>query len=308
MTGNKNDVLIIEDSRAIAILLKDFLNKLGYENVETCKNGKEGMKSFRKLTKSAKSPIVLLDFHLPDMNANDIMENIFKLRPDAKIILETADDKSEEQIKDVLRGGVYQYIQKPIRYENLKKIFETLEKEGDAVEEIPSDDLEKINFHLKSSYRISFARLSEYCDVEKDLLTKYLAQFEKENKIMKISDLKEISCSQCNSLRILPNFFCPSCHSTNFEQGKLIEHFKCGNISVEDSYKENKCPKCNKEIKILGVDYKSLDSYYICNDCGDKFPDPSEDYICIKCNNRFALEKAKWVKSPGCMGYKASPV
>jgi response regulator of citrate/malate metabolism/predicted RNA-binding Zn-ribbon protein involved in translation (DUF1610 family) len=308
MIEKKNAVLIVEDSKAIAILLKDFLNKLGYENVEACKNGKEGIKLFRKLTDSLKSPIVLLDFHLPDMNANEIMESIFKIRPDAKIILETADDKSEEQIKDVLRGGAYQYIQKPIRYENLKKIFETLEQEGDNLEEIPSDDLEKINSHLKSSYRISLARLSEYCNMDNDLLKKYLAQFEKEKKIMKISDMKEISCIQCNSLRILPNFFCPACHSTNFAQGKLIEHFKCGNISVDDSYKENKCPKCNKEIKILGVDYKSMDNYYICNECGDKFPDPSEDYICVKCNNRFTLDKAKWVNSPGFVGYKATPV
>jgi DNA-binding NarL/FixJ family response regulator len=302
MNEKKNDILIIEDSQAIAILLKDFLNKLGYENIETCKNGRDGIESFSKLTNSAKSPIVLLDFHLPDMNANEIMESIFNIRPDAKIILETADDKSEEQIKDVLRGGAYQYIQKPIKYENLKNIFETLEKEGGRIEGTLSNDLEKILTH---SHRISFARLSEYCKMENDLLKKYLIQIEKEKKIMKLSDMKEISCNQCGSLRIFPNFFCPACNSTNFSQGKLIEHFKCGNVSVEDSYKDNKCPKCNKEIKILGVDYKSLDNYYICNSCRNKFPEPSEDYICIKCNNRFTLEKAKWVSSAGYKGYKA---
>ena len=34
MTGRKNDVLIIEDSKAITLLLRDFLKKLGYENVK----------------------------------------------------------------------------------------------------------------------------------------------------------------------------------------------------------------------------------------------------------------------------------
>lgn len=305
MTGKKNNVLIIEDSQATAILLKDFLNKLGYQDIANCTNGKDGIDLFRKLTNSGKNPTVLLDFQLPDMNANEIMESIFKIRPNAKIILETADDKSEEKIKSALRGGAYQYIQKPIRYENLKTIFETLEQEGDRVKEIPLDNLEKI---LAYSHRISFARLSEYCNMDKDQLMKYLTQFEKENKIMKVPDMREISCSQCGSLRILPNFFCPACNSNNFEQGKLIEHFKCGNVSVEKSYKENICPKCNKEIKILGVDYKSLDNYYICNDCGDKFPTPSEDYVCLKCNNSFTLEKAKWVNSPGYMKYRASTV
>ncbi|MHB9160011.1 MAG: TackOD1 domain-containing metal-binding protein [Nitrosotalea sp.] len=299
MAERKNDILIIEDSMAIALLLRDFLKKLGYENVTTADTGKAGIQSFSDLESAGKRPIVLLDFHLPDMNANEVMASIFSIRSDAKIILETADSKSDEPIKDALRGGAYLYIEKPIRYENLKNLFETLEKEQSILEETPSGDLERIILHLKSSSRISFARLAEYSKTENDLLEKYLLQLENEKKVIKISEMKEVSCPQCDSIRILPNFFCPACNGTNFVHGKLIEHFKCGNVSVEDSYKENKCPKCKKEIKILGVDYKSMDNYYICNDCGDKFSDPSQDYICVKCSNRFPLEKAKWVTSTG---------
>lgn len=305
MSGNKNDVLIIEDSKATTILLRDFLKKLGYENITTADTGKAGVQLFADLESAGKKPIVLLDFHLPDMNANEVMASIFNIRPDAKIILETADAKSDEPIKDALRGGAYLYIEKPIRYENLKNVFETLEKEQSILEEAPSGDLERIVLHLKSSSRISFARLAEYSKTENDSLQKHLLHLENEKKIIKISEMKEVSCPQCSSIRILPNFFCPACKSTNFVQGKLIEHFKCGNVSIEDSYKENKCPKCKKEIKILGVDYKSMDNYYICNDCGDKFSDPSQDYVCVKCSNRFPLEQAKWVTSTG---YKLSSV
>lgn len=301
--GDKNDVLIIEDSMATTILLRDFLKKMGYENVKTCDTGKAGIQMFSDLENAGRQPVVLLDFHLPDMNANEIMTGIFGIRPDAKIILETADSKSDEQIKNALRGGAYLYIEKPIRYDNLKNVFETLEKEKDILEEKPSDDLERVVFQITSSARISFARLTEYSGIHGDLLKKYLLQLENEKKITKISDMKEVSCIQCNSMRILPNFSCPVCNGTNFVQGKLIEHFKCGNVSVDNSYKENKCPKCHKEIKILGVDYKTMDNYYICNDCGNKFSDPSQDFLCIKCNNRFPLEKAKWVTSAG---YKSS--
>ncbi|HEX5457292.1 MAG TPA: response regulator, partial [Candidatus Nitrosotalea sp.] len=275
MTESKNDVLLIEDSMAISLLLRDFLKKLGYENVTTSDTGKAGIQSFTDLDAAGKRPIVLLDFHLPDMNANEVMASIFKIRPDAKIILETADSKSDEPVKNALRSGAYLYIEKPIRYENLKNVFEILEKEQSILEETPSGDLDRIMLHLKSSSRISFARLAEYSKTTRPLLEKYLLQLENEKKIIKISEIKEVSCPQCSSIRVLPNFFCPSCKSINFVQGKLIEHFKCGNVSVEDSYKENKCPKCKKEIKILGVDYKSMDNYYMCNDCGDKFSDPS---------------------------------
>lgn len=299
MSKRKNDILIIEDSMAIIILLRDFLKKLGYVNIESCTNGKTGIQMFSDLESAGKKPIVLLDFHLPDMNANEVMSRIFDIRPDTKIILETADSKTDEQIKDALRGGAYLYIEKPIRFENLKNVFETLERESNILEEQPSDDLEKITTHLKSASRMSFARLSEYSGTENVLLKKYLSHLENEKIIMKISDIKEVSCNLCDSLRIISNFFCPSCKSTNFIQGKLIEHFKCGNVSTEESYKDNKCPKCHKEIKILGVDYKSMDNYYICKDCADKFPEPSQDYFCIKCSTRFPLEKAKWISSTG---------
>src|SRR5579863_8746199 len=222
---------------ATTILLRDFLKKLGYENIESCANGKTGIQVFSELESAGKKPIVLLDFHLPDMNANEVMASIFDIRPDAKIILETADSKSDEQIKDALRGGAYLYIEKPIRFENLKNVFETLEQERLILEEKPSDDLERITTHLKSSSRMSFARLLEYSGTTPDLLKKYLSQLENEKMILKISDIKEVSCNQCNSLRILTNFFCPACKSVNFIQGKLIEHFKCGNVSVENSYK-----------------------------------------------------------------------
>src|SRR5574337_1061424 len=173
MGRSKNDILIIEDSVAIVLLLKDFLKKLGYENVTTSDTGKSGIQAFSDLETAGKRPIVLLDFHLPDMDANEVMAGIFAIRPDAKIILETADSKSDEQIKNALRGGAYLYIEKPIRYENLKNVFETLEKEQSILEEKPSGDIERIILHLKSSSRISFARLAEYAKTENELLEKY---------------------------------------------------------------------------------------------------------------------------------------
>ncbi|MDE1724900.1 MAG: response regulator [Thaumarchaeota archaeon] len=297
--SNKNDVLVIEDSLATTLLLRDFLKKLGYENVETCNSGKTGINLFSELERAGKNPIVLLDFHLPDMDANEVMVQIFNIKPDAKIILETADSKSDEPIKNALRSGAYLYIEKPIRYENLKNIFETLEKEKSILEEKPSDNASMILLHMNSLKNASLARLAESACMESNLLEKYLLQLENEKKIIKTSDVKEISCIQCNSVRVSPRFFCPSCGNYNFSQGKLIEHFKCGNVSIENSYKENKCPKCLKEIKILGVDYKTMDNYYICNSCNNKFSEPSQNYVCAKCSNVFQLENAHWITSPG---------
>lgn len=299
MTGNKNDILIIEDSLATSILITEFLKKLGYDSIHTCNTGKAGIQLFSDLVTQGKIPIILLDFHLPDISAKEVMSNVFTIKPDAKIIIETADAKNDESIKDAMRDGAYQYIEKPIRFENLKNVVKTLEEEGKIIEENPTDNAQKIESVMRSSSRISSAMLSECTNIKISEVMEFMKKLELEKKIIRIENIKEISCGQCGSVRIAQNFFCPSCHSSNFKQGKLIEHFKCGNVSVDESYKNNTCPKCKKEIKIIGVDYKAIDNYYLCNDCNEKFPEPSQDYICVKCNNRFGLEKAKWVTSEG---------
>lgn len=299
LVTNKDSILVIEDSLATSILLNEFLKKLGYHEVHTCNTGKAGIQSFSEMANKGTAPVVFLDYHLPDMTAGEIMSNILRIKPDARIIIETADAKNEEQIKEALRNGAYQYLEKPIRYENLKNVIKTLEDEGQTLEEPTSDHAPKIDALLKLSTRISVARLSEYSDTKIATVKEHVKKLESEGKIKRIEDLKEISCNQCNSVRIALNFYCPSCRSSNFKQGKLIEHFKCGNVSIDESYQNNICPKCRKEIKIIGVDYKAIDNYYLCNDCSNKFPEPAQDYLCVKCNNRFTLDKAKWITSEG---------
>lgn len=297
--ANKNSILIIEDSLATSMLLHEFLKKLGYHDVHICNTGKAGIQSFSEMANKGVLPVVFLDYHLPDMTAGEIMSNILSIKPNTRVILETADAKNEEQIKAALSNGAYQYLEKPIRYENLKNLIKTLEDEGQALEEQSPDHAQKIDSLLKVSTRISAARLSEYSNIKIESVKEYVKKLESEGKIKRIADLKEISCNQCNSVRIALNFFCPSCRSSNFKQGKLIEHFKCGNVSIDESYQNSICPKCRKEIKIIGVDYKAIDNYYLCNDCNNKFPEPAQDYLCVKCNNRFTLDKAKWITSEG---------
>lgn len=106
ISDEKNNVLVIEDNLATSILIRDFLKKLGYTDVITCNTGKAGIQIFSDLINAGKQPIVLLDFYLPDMNANEIMGSIFNIRPDAKIVLETADANTDENIKNALRGDI----------------------------------------------------------------------------------------------------------------------------------------------------------------------------------------------------------
>ncbi|TLX70061.1 MAG: response regulator [Thaumarchaeota archaeon] len=299
LSKQKKNILIIEDSLAVATLIQDFLKKLGYHDIEICTNGGSGIQVFEDLVNSNKMPVIILDYSLPDMNANDIMSELFIISPNAKIIIQSASEKTDESIKDVLRHGAYQYLEKPIRFENIKTTMEILEKENKILENEPIDNTKETDALLKSSTRISLARISEYTGKKNEEVLEYLNKLKEEQKVVQLEDIKEISCNMCGSVKIGQNFHCSGCNGSNFKHGKLIEHFKCGNVSVEDSYTNDICPKCHKEIKIIGVDYKVIDNYYICNDCQEKFPEPTMDYVCIRCNNKFKLEQAKWITSEG---------
>ena len=98
-------------------------------------------------------------------------------------------------------------------------------------------------------------------------------------------------------MKLAQLFQCPSCQSSKFEQIKLIEHFDCGNFSEDSKYVDDKCPKCKKQLKALGVDYRILSNRYSCQDCNDIFQDIYVLSVCLKCDNSFSLDEAKWKES-----------
>ncbi|EPA04282.1 response regulator [Candidatus Nitrosarchaeum limnium] len=307
----KDDVLIVEDSPAIGMLLKNYLEKLGYSKIHTCTNGSTAIETFKELANQDRHPIVLLDYMLPDMDARSILTQLLAIQPNARVVMETATEKDDEGIKELIRLGVYQYLEKPVRFENLQSIFETIEKEQsffeNESEQIKTLNQEKredkkkthelIDLILRSSKQISLNLLEQMIGFSDDSVTSYLKELEDNRKIIQIGDKKELGCNQCDSVKITQTFYCPSCKSSNFKLGKLIEHYDCGNISEENTYVDDKCPSCNKLIRALGVDYRVMQNHYICNNCKGFFSEISSDYLCLKCENKFKLEEGRWKTS-----------
>ncbi len=308
---SKTDFLIVEDSPAIGLLLKNYLEKLDFTDIHTCDSGAAALSTFKELVANGKQPIVLLDFMLPDMDARSILTQMLEITPDVRVILETATDEDDPGVEELVRLGIYHYIQKPIRFENLKKIVETMEQEQSFfVKETPQSELlrqadeekkekidEQLNFILKSATQITVNRISDLLELSNDFVVDILKKLEQEGKITPLGNKKEIGCSQCDSVKTSQIFSCPNCKSSDFKLGKLIEHYDCGNISEENTYHDDACPNCNKEIKALGVDYRVMKNHYICNNCGEFSPELAIHYLCLKCENKFELEDAKWKSS-----------
>ncbi len=300
----KQHVLIIEDSQATALLLKNYLNKMGYDEVHACQNGKTGIDTFKDLVSAGSEPFVLLDYMLPDMDALSIMTQLLEIKPDVKVILQTATEKSDSGVTELVRQGLYQYLEKPIRFDKLKDIITILEEEKLILEQTSTtetlgatDIFKEIDFLLRSQKQLSLTMIEQFVGGEKEKIESYLKDLESQGKIVKLANKKEISCNQCDSVKVIQTFFCPSCKESDFKLTKLIEHFNCGNFSEEADYEDGKCPKCKKEIKALGVDYRVLRDRYLCKNCGEIFQELSSHFLCSKCENKFPIDEAKWITS-----------
>ena len=295
----KRDYLIIEDSPAVSLLLTDYLKKLGIKKIQSCQNGKKGISAFKKFVKTNSDPIVFLDYNLPDMNGFSVMTQLVKIKPNVKVIIETALERNEQSIKDVIAEGACQYLAKPIRFEQIKEIIETLEMEYNMLNKKDENLADEVVHMINRNTQVSFAKISEFLNIGKEDFLPIITKLKSTNKVMQVNDIKEVACYNCSSIKITQVFYCPACNGSNFKQENLIEHYNCGNVSSEQSYNDDVCPKCRDKIKILGADYKILKNFYTCNECNEKFQEVATKFLCLKCNSQFKIEDAKWQTSFG---------
>ena len=100
------------------------------------------------------------------------------------------------------------------------------------------------------------------------------------------------------SLQLVPVERCPHCDSGNLIRGQLIEHFACGNVGLDHDFQADHkyiCPKCNRELKLLGTDYHNVGIQHKCLDCKELFPMPVVKWRSLKTGKIWAVEELQEV-------------
>ena len=196
-----NPILIIEDSVAIVMLIKEFLNALGYYEIKSASTGKDGMQLFENLVESNTLPIVFLDYNLPDVDANVVLPHILKIRPDAKVIVTTALEKGEQAVKDVIMRGAYLYLQKPVRFNNIQNAIKILEAEQNATKKENAKVEEQIDSVLKPTF-VTLPTIAELCNISREKALAYLKELESSGRVLCSNNVEQTSCSSCGSVMI----------------------------------------------------------------------------------------------------------
>lgn len=103
--------LVVDDSRAVRMILAKILRDLGYETREAA-NGVEALRTME--SEGASMRLVLADWNMPEMNGLDLLKRLrgnpaFASVPVVMVTTETGLD----QMMTALEAGANEYVMKP---------------------------------------------------------------------------------------------------------------------------------------------------------------------------------------------------
>ncbi len=122
--GEEIEVLIVEDDIRIADIHRRFTGKIeGFKVIGTATTGEQA----KEWLDLVKPQLVLLDVYLPDMQGTELVTYIRHNLHDTDIIMITAASETDV-VRHALRGGVTDYIVKPLMFDRFKTSLENYKK------------------------------------------------------------------------------------------------------------------------------------------------------------------------------------
>jgi two-component system chemotaxis response regulator CheY len=108
--GLKMKALIVDDSRAMRLIIGKILTEIGFEIIEA-KDGAEAMKYFDG---TGQVDLALVDWNLPNMNGLELITYIRSnpLNNDICVIMCTSETE-KSRVTDALSAGANEYVMKP---------------------------------------------------------------------------------------------------------------------------------------------------------------------------------------------------
>jgi DNA-binding response OmpR family regulator len=102
-------ILVIDDDEQLLLLVRQALQKEGYEVLSTA-DGPQGIEIFKR----EKPDLVLLDIGLPTMDGIEVLKAVRAIDPESKVIVFTA-YASEWTSSEAFAHGACDFIEKPVK-------------------------------------------------------------------------------------------------------------------------------------------------------------------------------------------------
>lgn len=128
--NNGNTILLVDDDENVRRVAQIQLEEAGYQ-VAAAGTGEQALALFS----SANPALVITDLRMPGISGLDLLKKLRAGRPDATIIVITAYGTVESAV-EAMRAGAYDYISKPIDYDQLTLVVKRALERHELIEEV----------------------------------------------------------------------------------------------------------------------------------------------------------------------------
>ena len=115
-------ILIVDDAAFMRMMIKDILQKNGYEVIGEAANGLEAV----ELYKAHQPDLVTMDITMPEMDGIEAVKQIKAINPAAKVIMCSAMGQ-QSMVMDAIKAGANDFIVKPFQAD---RVLEAIKKIG----------------------------------------------------------------------------------------------------------------------------------------------------------------------------------
>jgi len=110
-------ILVVDDEENAREGLSKILSKEGY-SVDMASNGKEAIETLRRQS----FDLVITDMKMPLMDGFEVLREIKKMNENIGVIMITAYGEVESYL-EAMNMGAFEYINKPVRVNELKRVI-----------------------------------------------------------------------------------------------------------------------------------------------------------------------------------------
>jgi DNA-binding NtrC family response regulator len=125
-------ILIVDDDKLVRWTLTQKCTEFGYFSLEAS-SGEEGLRMLQTEPVDA----ILLDVHLPDLSGIEVLDKLKQAGETRSVIMMTADPQLDD-IKAALRLGAYDFVSKPLNFDELSITLQNALDAGELRTEVES--------------------------------------------------------------------------------------------------------------------------------------------------------------------------
>jgi len=125
-------ILIVDDDKLVRWTLTQKCTEFGYFSLEAS-SGEEAL----RMLQSEQVDAILLDVHLPDLSGIEVLDKLKQAGETRSVIMMTADPQLDD-VKAALRLGAYDFVSKPINFDELTITLQNALDAGELRTEVES--------------------------------------------------------------------------------------------------------------------------------------------------------------------------